>query len=121
MHDVEYTNEFEEWWNTLDAEQQEGLYARVERLEQDGPLLRRPLVGAIRGSRFDPSMKELICNEGGALRVLFKFDPRGVAILLIGGDKSKGGWDRWYDEAIPKADALYADHLSELKEEGLIE
>jgi len=35
-------------------------------------------------------MKELRISSGGALRVLFAFDPRRTAVLLLGGDKSKG-------------------------------
>jgi hypothetical protein len=36
-------------------------------------------------------MKELICSSAGDLRILFIFDPRRVAILLLGGDKT-GHW-----------------------------
>ncbi len=48
----------------------------------------------------------------------FDTDPRRVAILLIGGNK--GGDDRWYEENVPKADALYDQHLEELKTEGFL-
>jgi hypothetical protein len=50
--------------------------------------------------------------------VLYAFDPRRTAILLIGGDKS--GNDRWYEEFVPVADRLYDAHLDALKREGLI-
>jgi hypothetical protein len=43
-------------------------------------------------------------------RVLYAFDPRRVAILLIGGDKT--GNDRWYVEFVPQADRLYDEHLA---------
>ena len=65
-------------------------------------------------------MKELRASEGGALRVLFTFDPRRHAILLLGGDKS-GRWQEWYESAIPSADDLYDLYLEELYQEGLIE
>ncbi len=52
-------------------------------------------------------------------RILFLFDPRREAILLIGGDKS-GQWDRWYAEAIPQAEHLYEEYLGELAADGLI-
>jgi hypothetical protein len=52
--------------------------------------------------------------------VLFAFDPRRHAILLLGGDKS-GKWEEWYETAVPAADALYDTHLAELREEGLLE
>lgn len=65
-------------------------------------------------------MKELISEAGRAsFRILFVFDPRRSAVLLLGGDKS-GEWNRWYRQAVPKADRLYEDYLAELRNEGLI-
>jgi hypothetical protein len=58
-------------------------------------------------------------HDGRPLRTLYAFDPRRHAILLIGGDKT--GNKRWYEEQIPIADRLYAEHLEELKKEGLID
>lgn len=48
--------------------------------------------------------------------VLYAFDPRRVAILLLGGDKT--GDARWYEREIPIADRLYDEHLAELGREG---
>ena len=39
--------------------------------------------------------------------------------MLIGGDKT--GSDRFYEEYVPVADALYDRHLKELRKEGFIE
>ena len=64
-------------------------------------------------------MKELRAAQGGALRVLFMFDPRRTAIVLLGGDKT-GEWNTWYETAIPTADHLYDAYLIELRNEGLI-
>ena len=77
-------------------------------LAQVGPNLKRPVVGEITSSRH-ANMKELRVSKGGALRVLFAFDPRRHAILLLGGDKT-GQWDSWYKTAIPKAEQLYLRH-----------
>ncbi len=64
-------------------------------------------------------MRELrIQHQGDPYRVLYAFDPRRSAILLIGGNKA--GKDRWYDEYVPIADKLYDDHLQSLADEGLI-
>jgi hypothetical protein len=64
-------------------------------------------------------MRELRVQSGGRpLRILYAFDPRRMAILLIGGDKT--GKDRFYDTYVPLADDLYDAHLKELKAEGLI-
>jgi len=91
--------------------------AAVELLEQGGPALGRPLVDTLKGSRH-PNMKELR-PRGGQMRVLFAFDPRRMAILLLGGDKSRR-WSGWYAEAIPAADQLYDEHLQTLPDEGAI-
>jgi hypothetical protein len=63
-------------------------------------------------------MKELR-PPAGNIRILFAFDPRRMAILLIGGDKT-GRWQEWYQEMIPVADRLYDEHLEELRREGLL-
>ena len=56
-------------------------------------------------------------HKGSPIRTLYAFDPRRMAILLIGGDKTGDG--RFYERMVPKADELYDDHLAELKKEGL--
>jgi hypothetical protein len=64
-------------------------------------------------------MRELrIQHAGRPYRVLYAFDPRRVAILLLGGDKT--GDDRWYDTHVPLADDLYDVHLVQLQREGFI-
>lgn len=61
-------------------------------------------------------MRELrVQHEGRPYRVLYAFGPRRVAILLIGGDKT--GNNRWYEENVPRADAIYDEHLRELESE----
>jgi hypothetical protein len=44
------------------------------------------------------------------------FDPWRSAILLVAGDKA-GKWNRWYAEAIPRAERLYETYLKERAEE----
>jgi len=119
MWEVEYTDEFEEWWRGLTEEQQEALDDRIMLLAEVGAGLKRPVVGEITGSRHS-NMKEIRASKGGALRVLFAFDPRRHAILLLGGDKS-GQWEEWYGRAIPEADRLYDVHLDELRQEELLD
>ena len=81
-------------------------------LETKGPNLPFPYSSAIRISRHG-HMRELRSQcEGRALRVLYAFDPRRVAILLLGGDKT--GEDRWYEIFVPIADKLYNEHLQEI-------
>jgi len=115
--EVEFTEQFEAWWMSLTEAQQDALDDRIMLLIADGPALGRPAVDHVESSRH-PNMKELRTSSGGALRVLFAFDPKRSAILLIGGDKS-GRWSEWYRTAVPLADDLYDEHLTELKQEGL--
>lgn len=61
-------------------------------------------------------MKELR-PLGGNIRILFAFDPRRTAILLLGGDKPHR-WAEWYEQMTPVADRLYEEHLDSLKKEG---
>jgi hypothetical protein len=113
--DVEYTDQFAEWWAGLEEHEQDAIDASVEVLEERGPALGRPLVDSVHTSRH-PNMKELRPPTGN-IRILFAFDPRRSAILLIGGDKTNQ-WNAWYERMIPIADRLYDEHLSELKKEG---
>jgi hypothetical protein len=113
--EVEFTDEFAAWWNGLTEDEQVDVNAKVILLQKLGPALPRPHADHIRTSRH-PNMKELrIQHSGRPYRALFAFDPRRCAILLIGGDKT--GKDRWYEEFVPIADALYNEHLAALKKE----
>jgi hypothetical protein len=118
MWEVEYTDEFGVWWETLDEWEQESVGASVELLRQMGPQLPRPHADTLTGSKHT-NMKELRTqHQGRPIRTLFAFDPRRTAILLIGGDKT--GDKRFYERMIPLADRLYDEHLESLRKEGLI-
>lgn len=117
--DIEYTDEFGAWWNSLSEGEQESIAVSVRLLEERGPMLRFPHSSDINGSRHG-QMRELRTQHGGRpYRTLYAFDPRRTAILLIGGDKT--GDDRWYQSYVPIADELYDEHLEELRKEGLID
>ena len=112
---VEYTEEFERWWNDLTEDEQVAINAKVRLLQQIGPALGRPHADVIHSSRH-PNMKELIVQQAGRpYRILYAFDPRRCAMLLIGGDKTGNG--RWYEEFVPVADRLFEEHLAALKRE----
>ena len=113
--EVEYTDEFGEWWGALTGAEQEDVAAVVELLEQKGPQLPHPYNSGINGSKHSHMRELRIQHTGRPYRVLYAFDPRRMAILLIGGDKT--GNDRWYEENVPLADKLYDEHLEILKKE----
>ena len=117
--EVEYTDEFGQWWQTLSERQQDDVTVRVELLMAHGPKLQYPYSSDVRSSRHGV-MRELRAQSGGRpLRVFYAFDPRRTSILLIGGDK--GGNARFYEEYVPVADDLYDEHLEAVRREGLIE
>jgi hypothetical protein len=66
----------------------------------------------MQGSRFSHMRELRVQHDGRPYRVLYAFDPRRAALLLLGGDKT--GDDRWYDRMVPKADTLYERHLNEI-------
>jgi len=84
-------------------------------LIEAGPELGRPLADRIQHSRLS-NLKELRPGSAGRseIRILYVFDPRRNAVLLVAGDKA-GQWDAWYKKAIPLAEERYKTYL---KQEG---
>jgi hypothetical protein len=109
------TNEFKKWWEALTRLEKRQVATSIEELRQTGPILGRPLVDSVNGSRY-PNMKELRVTR--TIRVFFAFDPRRMAVLLIGGDKT-GRTARFYRQMILKADKAYDAHLRQINEEVL--
>jgi hypothetical protein len=114
--EVEFSDEFGGWWDGLTAAEQKSVDFTVSLLQAVGPTLKMPHSSGIQGSRH-AHMRELrIQHEGRPYRVLYAFDPRRAAILLIGGDKT--GNNRWYEEYVPFADTIYERHLREVERDA---
>jgi hypothetical protein len=112
---VLFDEEFAGWLDTLDAGLRTRIAGHVELLERFGPNLGRPRVDSVKGSAFS-NMRELrVQYEGEPWRILFAFDPKRNAILLVGGNKT--GDKHWYEEQIEIADTRYRRHLKSLKKE----
>lgn len=118
--EIYQTDEVARWLDDLHANDP-GTFDQVEdavyALSCTGPSLGRPLVDTIAYSSIK-NLKELRPGSSGAseVRVLFVFDPWRSAILLVAGDKA-GKWNRWYRQAIPRAEQLYAVYLRERAED----
>ena len=113
--EVEASDEFKEWYESLREEERASVAENVDMLEEYGPALGRPYADTLRGSRYQ-NMKELrVQHQGKPYRILFAFDPRRSAYLILGGDKT--GDADWYLDAIRRADAIYALHLGEIEKE----
>jgi hypothetical protein len=109
------TDEVNGWLDdlaTADDSYRQAIYA-IAALAEVGQCRGRPLVDRIKGAAIH-NRKELRPGSAGAteVRVLFVFDPRRSAILLIAGDKASN-WSGWYRHAIPHAEQLYETYLKE--------
>jgi Uncharacterized protein conserved in bacteria len=107
----------EDWLLSVDEEILDLIAAALAILKEQGPGLGRPLVDTVVGSRHN-NMKDLRPGSSGRseVRILFAFDPKRRAILLVAGDK-QGAWSRWYKTNITVADDRYDMHLEALKEQ----
>jgi hypothetical protein len=111
---VEASPQFEAWFAALTAAEQGSVRYSIRLLQHAGPTLARPHADRVKASRH-ANMKELrVQHAGRPYRLLFAFDPRRTAIVLLGGDKTGDG--RWYARMVPLADDLYDAHLAALKE-----
>jgi hypothetical protein len=109
------TVEFAEWWKTLAEAEKGKVAASIQKLERAGPSAGRPFVDSVKGSKHS-NMKEL--RTTSTIRVFFAFDPRRVAILLVGGDKA-GKTKRFYRQMISRADRIYDAHLRSITKGAL--
>jgi hypothetical protein len=104
MVEVLGTTEFEEWFLGLGSTDAQAGARGVGLLEAKGL--------ALAGSRH--ALRELrVQSSGRPLRVLYAFDPRRQAVLILGGDKT--GDDRFYLRMIPRAETIWERYLEELR------
>lgn len=113
--EIVYTQQVRRWLGTLSEKDRARTEAAIQQLRLDGPTADSKRAKLIRSSRHH-NMKELR-SVGGHIRVLFAFDRRQRAVLLVGGDKS-GDWDGWYRRHVPLADRFYDNHLRSTGKEG---
>ena len=115
--DVEYTNEFSDWWTSLSEDEQDAVAVGIRKLETLGLALGYPHSSQVKGSRHGHMRELRIQLHGRPFRVFYAFNPARNAILLIGGDKGALGNDRFYEVYVPLADSIYDEHLAELAAE----
>lgn len=116
MIEVLFTNEFEAWWDSLTADEQESVTHDVNILREIGVALGFPRCSGISSSKHRHMRELRIQHQGRPFRVLYAFDPSRAAVLSIGGDKTGEG--RWYEIFVPIADRIYDAHLAEMEEEN---
>ncbi|MGV3624944.1 MAG: type II toxin-antitoxin system RelE/ParE family toxin [Archangium sp.] len=107
--EVVATEEFGAWYQSLEVVDAERVVFVVALLRERGVALGHPYSSALKGSKV--ALRELRAAAGrGPLRILYAFDPERRAVLLLGGDKS--GDSAFYETMIPKAEALWMEHLA---------
>lgn len=104
-----YLDEFAAWLDAQEEDLRLSTVAHLDLLEEHGPVLARPHADTLKGSQL-ANLKELRFSYHGApIRVLFAFDPKRQAVIILAGNKQ--GNKRWYEINIPIAEKLFTAHL----------
>ena len=103
--EVEYTDEFGRWWDGLGEAEQDAIDVVVRILEERGPQLGFPYSTRVVSSRHSHMRELRTQHRGEPYRVLYAFDPRRAAVLLIGGRKT--GDEQWYEQFVPLAEPSF--------------
>ena len=115
---VDFHHEFVAEFRNLHRRLQDEVYAVAHLLKEFGPLLGRPRVDTLNGSRH-ANMKEMRFGAAdGEWRLAFAFDRMRNAVLLVAGDKSGTSTRRFYRALIRKAVERFDRHLARLANEG---
>ncbi len=112
MVEVIATDEFLGWFEGLGRLDKEAVERTVKLLEMAGVTLGFPHASAIKGST--DALRELrVKSSSHVLRIIYAFDPRRDAVLIIGGDKTGDG--RFYERILPWAERIWKTYLAEQK------
>ena len=115
--EVEFSDEFDQWWDTLSEDLQIEVNTKIDLLEHGGTTLGYPHSSKIENSKLSHLRELRIQHKGRPYRILYVFDPRRVAILLVGDKKTDD--KKWYIKNIRLAEQIYEAHLHSLKEESV--
>lgn len=112
MVDVVGTDEFDTWYEELNAADTKAVTRIVDMLAQAGVSLPFPYSSEIKGSRY--ALRELrVQSQGRPLRILYAFDPKRQAVLLLGADKTGMTDVRFYSIYVPKAEKRWEIYLND--------
>lgn len=113
---VIFHDEFDPEFDELSENVQDTLLAELEFLRQFGPNLGRPHVDTL--DRAEASnLKELrFSASNGVWRVVFAFDPKRQAIILVAGGKKGENEKKFYKNLIKTADSRFNKWLAQEKD-----
>lgn len=83
--EVEYTDEFERWWDDLSFAEQDSIAVYVGLLEDLGIRLPHPYSSGIESSKYGHMRELRVQHQGDPYRVLYAFDPVRNAVLTYRG------------------------------------
>ena len=102
-------DDFAAWLDEQEEDRRIKILGHLDLLEERGPLLGRPYVDTLKGSKIQ-NLKELrVQHKTEPIRILFAFDPKQQAVIILGGSKQAD--KRWYDTNIPVAEKMFFEHL----------
>lgn len=102
-------DDFATWLDEQEEERRLKILGHLDLLEECGPLLGRPYADTLKGSKIT-NLKELrIQHKSEPIRILFAFDPKQQAVLILGGSKQAD--KRWYETNIPIAEKMFFAHV----------
>jgi hypothetical protein len=112
-HKVILSDEFTLWLRQQHQNLAERIATYLKLLASEGSKLGRPYADTLKGSSIK-NLKELrIQYQGSPYRVLYVFDPKQQAFVILGGNKEND--KQWYKKAISQAEVIYAKHLADLE------
>jgi hypothetical protein len=112
---VLFSDAFKDWFDEQDKPLQRAVLMYVGLLEEYGPHLSRPHADTLKGSKLT-NLKELrVQYRGDPYRILYAFDPKRQALLLVAGNKASD--KKWYECMMKEAEAIFEAHLEQLRKE----
>ncbi len=112
---VLFSEEFKDWFDEQEKLLQRAVLMYMGLLEEYGPHLSRPFADTLKGSTLT-NLKELrVQYRGDPYRVLYAFDPKRQALLLVGGNKASD--KKWYERMMKLAETIFETHLEQLRME----
>jgi len=110
MVQVIYTDEFRKWMHSNNKVVQIKLIMVIGILRQHGVTTPFPYSSRLFGTQYNFRELRAEVNDR-AYRMIYTFDPKRNAVMLLGGDKT--GEKRWYEKSIAKAEKLYEKYLED--------
>ena len=116
MWEIERSKEILNWFTELEDDSKKAIFIRLSVLSEFGPMLGRPYVDTIKGSKLN-NLKELriSCKEH-RFRIFFIFNLERKAVLLIGGDKKTSS--TFYKEMVSRAEKIYKVYTAGLEDKN---